>query len=160
MTTSKPADAEAKKGPGRPKKGEASTFNFAALEFRPAEMPKKAEASNPFVKPLGESYEYDEARAAEVPASELRRAEGLLRRAADVLGIGVTVQSGEPVDGMVLLVFKGKERRKHKSKGTAETAETTETAETAEKTAEDAPAAGSTPAAEDTASAVSRAAAS
>jgi hypothetical protein len=137
VTGSKPADAKGK-GAGRPKKGDTPEFDFGSLEFKEAEMPKPA-STNPFVKPLGESYEYDTARAVTIPEAGQSRAEGLIRRAADELKIGVSIvagkarnEKGDEIPGMVEIVFKGKERRKRKSKGT-----------------EDAPAAG-TPAAEDT----------
>lgn len=155
--TAKPATNGAKGKPGRPKKGETPEFDFGTLEFREAEMPK-APSSNPFTKPLGESYEYDTARAVVIPEAGQRRAEGLLRRAADELKIGVSITSGPATGtndagetitlaGMVEVIFKGKERRKRKSNET-----TTETAETAAPVdGENAPAAGQVPAAEDAA---------
>jgi hypothetical protein len=135
VTENKPTNTQSKGG--RPKKGAPEPFDFGTLEFKEAEMPKP-ESTNPFVKPLGESYEYDTARAVTIPVAGVDRAIGLIRRAADELEIGASIVSGkarnekgDEVPGMVELVFKGKERRKRKSKG------------------EDAPAAG-TPAAEDT----------
>jgi hypothetical protein len=135
MTASKPATAKTK--PGRPKKDETPAFDFSTLEFREAEMPKPP-SNNPFTKPLGESYEYDTARAVVIPAAGQARAESLLRRAAAELSIGVSIGARviENEDGSetgnIELIFKGKPRRKRKGKG------------------DDAPAAGTTPAAEDT----------
>jgi hypothetical protein len=140
VTENKPANTQSKGG--RPKKGAPEPFDFGTLEFKEAEMPKP-ESTNPFVKPLGESYEYDTARAVTIPVAGVDRAIGLIRRAADELEIGASIVSGkarnekgDEIAGMVELVFKGKERRKRKSK--SEQPET-----------QDAPAAG-TPAAEDT----------
>jgi hypothetical protein len=138
MTASKPTTAKSK--PGRPKKDEAPAFDFGELEFHEAEMPKRL-GDNPFRKPLGESYEYDMARAVVIPAAGQARAESLIRRAAVELEIGATVvvndpavgKDGKELPGMVEVVFKGKERRKRKGKG------------------DDAPTAGSEPAVEDAA---------
>jgi hypothetical protein len=147
--SSKPAPTPSK--PGRPKKGEAPVFNFDNLEFREVEMPKAA-SNNPFLKALGESYEYDSARAFVVPEEGKNRAEGLIRRAADELEIGASIVSqpatkdGKPLAGMVEIVFKGKPRRKRKGKN--DTPE--QPAAANEPAADGTPAAGSEPAAEGT----------
>jgi hypothetical protein len=141
MADSKPATTKSKGG--RPKKGEAPEFDFGSLEFREAELPKPAD-DNPFSKPLGESYEYDTARAVVIPTAGVTRASGLIRRAADKLEIGVSIvenpakdEKGNALPNMTELVFKGKPRRQRKRKG-----------ENGEQT--DAPVAGSSPATEDT----------
>jgi hypothetical protein len=125
-----------KRGPGRPPK-KAPDFDFSTLEFAEAEKPKPQKEDNPFVKPLGESYEYERARQTRVPKDVAPRVETLLRRAANELSIGVSIAPSEPdAEGMVTVVFIGKERRKRKSK--TETPETP--AAPAESTAEDVPA--------------------
>jgi hypothetical protein len=112
MTETKPGKGK----PGRPRKGEAAEFDFSALTFADTTMPKK-ETFNPFTAPLTASYEYDQPKETTVPADQLRRAEGLIRRAAGDLDIGVSIVADEPgEDGNVRVVFRGKERRARKSK--------------------------------------------
>jgi hypothetical protein len=115
---------------GRPKKGSIPAVSFSDLEFAPAEMPKRSNAEpNPFLDVLTESFEYDSARAATVPEEAAPRMIGLLRRAADELNIGVSVDKTEPTkDGTVTVTFKGKERRKKRKKDEA-VVETTEGSE-------------------------------
>ncbi len=107
------------KGKGRPKKDATPEFDLSGLTFKEAELPVTKRATvNPFLKVLGESYEYDTARSTTVPTAAVSRAEGLIRRAADELSIGVSVITGEPDKaGNVEIIFKGKERRKRKKKG-------------------------------------------
>lgn len=133
MTESNVKTAAGKRGPGRPPKSDAPAFDFGTVEFREAEMPAREKAPNPFAEAVGWTYEFDKARAVTLPAAQVTRATGLIRRAADDLEIGVSVDAGEPdKDGNVEIVFQGKERRKRKAK--AATEETTE--ETAEEPTE------------------------
>lgn len=146
MTTPK---TEPKKRAGRPKLTDAqkaaakkaaeaadAALASAALSFEPAKMPKRSNTvDNVFTKPLTDSYEKETAVATRVPAVSLRRVEGLLRRAAAELKIGVSIAvesdaKGEPIvaeDGTVALTFMGKDRRKRKTDEEPETpAETSE----------------------------------
>jgi hypothetical protein len=127
MTESKSATAKGKAG--RPKKSETPEFDFSSLEFTEAEMPKPA-STNPFVEGRSRSrYEYDTARAVTIPieAGQSRATKGSsgARRTSWKIGVSAssrrrraTNEEGDPIPGMVDLVFKGKERRKRKRKGT------------------------------------------
>lgn len=108
---------------GRPKTDDAKEKEIKAaltgLSFAEAEPIKRSrdKEPNPFADALGQSYEFDKALSTQVKADVVKRAENLLRRAADDLKIGVSIQSGEPdSDGMVTIVFQGKERRARKTK--------------------------------------------
>lgn len=131
-TTEKPAEAPAKpKRAGRPAADpKADAVDLTGLTFEIAPKPKrKGAGDNPFMIVLGESYETETARATKVPAVALRRVEGLLRRAAGDLEIGVTIAATDPdSDGNVVITFMGKDRRKVKKKGEAATEDATEPA--------------------------------
>lgn len=145
-STETPAPAPAKRG--RPKKGESAgaDMDLSGLTFTVAEMPKRKSATNnPFTTPLGDSYETETARSTTVPDAAVKRVEGMLRRAADELEIGVSVVTspatdgeGAPMKGHTLVVFQGKDRRKRKSKDET-TAETTDATESVNPDAADAP---------------------
>jgi hypothetical protein len=117
-STEKPATEKPKRA-GRPAANpEADKVDLSALEFTVTEKPKrKGAGDNPFTKPLGDSYETETARATTIPAVALKRVEGLLRRAAGELKIGVSIAATEPdSDGKVTITFMGKDRRKRKGK--------------------------------------------
>lgn len=106
---------------GRKPKGEAPELpplDVAALAVEAAPVPTRktrAAAHNPFTEHVKDSYEYEEGRAVVVDAIQKGRVESLIRRAADALGIGVSIQIDDVDGDRVKVSFAGKERRKRKS---------------------------------------------
>lgn len=124
-TATAPAPTETAEKPatkrGRKPKGESPELpplDLAHLEVEAAPVPtrkSRAASHNPFTEHVKDSYEYEEGRAVVVDAVQKGRVESLIRRAADALGIGVSIQI-DNVDGdRVKVSFAGKERRKRKS---------------------------------------------
>lgn len=111
---------------GRKPKGEAPELpplDVDSLSIEPAPVPtrkNRASANNPFVNHVRDSYEYEEGRAVVVDAVQKGRVESLIRRAADSLGIGVSIQVDEVDGNRVKVSFAGKPRRVRKSKDESE----------------------------------------
>lgn len=109
----------------------AESFDFEALEVKPAELPSQQRAAkpNPFEPRLAESYaewtaDHDKGgRQVTVPVKHAKALTNMIRRAADKLEIGsriviedpkgrvIGTQMGMPNSGNVTVKFCGRDRR-------------------------------------------------